>query len=233
MDFLEPDEDTKEIENIISKRLSLGSGSPNGNGTNQSKLNTKLEAKSVKNKKQKRRPRTKEFSSRIESKALEDKKISKELTRKRALETAILQKQPTSKHKNCVQTLPSSKRASNDYINPTGPERLRNPRNIRKLSRNDSSKSQKDGNDEEKMKSIETYVDKHRREVGQYGAQGLHKHDKQKFRQAELLKLGCRKPKSQKMPIATLIRKRQIQKFRDTKKKEMDLATGMLVRSRR
>ena len=232
--MINPEEDTKDIEDVISKRLLLGSGSPHESEAKQSQWDTKLKSKSIKKKKKrKRRPQMNELPSQIESKALEEKQISQKLTRQRALETAILQKRPVSKLNNSIQTSSTSKTASNKSNTSFDSLRLRNPRKNRRPSRNDDSKSQKDGNEEEKIKSIETYVDKHRREVGQYGAQGLHKRDKQKFRQAELLKLGCRKPKAQKMPVATLIRKRQIQKFRDAKKKEMDLATGMLVRSRR
>lgn len=77
------------------------------------------------------------------------------------------------------------------------------------------------------------YVDKYRREVGRFGSQALQKRDRKSFEAAERLRLGCRAPKNQKMPIATLIAKRKKQKSLAAKKKEMDLAAGMLVRSKR
>lgn len=77
------------------------------------------------------------------------------------------------------------------------------------------------------------YVESYRREVGRFGSQGLHKRDRKQYETAQLVSLGCRKPKNQKMPIGVLVKKREYQKTREERKKAMDLATGMLVRSKR
>lgn len=77
------------------------------------------------------------------------------------------------------------------------------------------------------------FVEEFRREVGQFGAQGLAKKDKQSYEMAQLIKLGCRPPKNEKIPIGMLIEDRKRKKIAEAKKKEMDIATGMLVRSKR
>lgn len=82
-------------------------------------------------------------------------------------------------------------------------------------------------------KDVADYVDTHRREVGRFGSQGLDKRDKRAYQTAQLVKLGCKPPKNPKMPIGLLQRVRQRQSQRQQEKKEMDIATGMLVRSRR
>lgn len=76
-------------------------------------------------------------------------------------------------------------------------------------------------------------VEKYRREVGRFGSRALHKSDRKKYETSQLQKLGCRKPKNEKMPIGILTKKRKYQKIRERKKKEMDTATGMLVRAGR
>ncbi|PXF48716.1 hypothetical protein BWQ96_01568 [Gracilariopsis chorda] len=77
------------------------------------------------------------------------------------------------------------------------------------------------------------FVDTHRREVGRFGSQALHRRDRNKYELAQLIKLGCRKPKGQKMPIALLQKHRKRNKMKAQKKKEQDLASGMLLRSKR
>lgn len=91
-------------------------------------------------------------------------------------------------------------------------------------------KSNSNKNDDD---DVADYVDTHRREVGRFGSEGLEKRDKRSYQTAQLVKLGCKPPKNPKMPIGLLQRVRQRQRDRDQEKKEMDRATGMLVRSRR
>lgn len=95
-----------------------------------------------------------------------------------------------------------------------------------------SGKGDKDDSNAQELDAAE-FVDSHRREIGRFGSQALHKYDRKSFEKAERIRLGCRQPKNQKVPIGLLITKRRKQNIKAAKKKEMDLATGMLVRSKR
>lgn len=77
------------------------------------------------------------------------------------------------------------------------------------------------------------FVESHRREVGRFGSQSLHRRDRKKYQLAQLIKLGCRKPKGQKMPIGLLQEQRKRDKIRAQKKKQQHVASGMLLRSKR
>lgn len=81
--------------------------------------------------------------------------------------------------------------------------------------------------------NIKQFVDSHRREVGRFGATALDKKNKRAFETAELVKLGCRPPKNQKMPIGLLQARRKKEKERAAEQKELDIASGMLIRSKR
>lgn len=85
----------------------------------------------------------------------------------------------------------------------------------------------------ENVVNVEEFVNSHRREVGRFGANALDKRNKRSFETAELVKLGCRPPKNEKMPIWLLQGRRKKEKERAAQQKELDLASGMLVRSKR
>lgn len=80
---------------------------------------------------------------------------------------------------------------------------------------------------------VAQFVDDHRREIGRFGANALTKKVAQEYETAELVKLGCRPLKSPKMPIGLLQEKRKKEKERAAKQRELDFASGMLIRSKR
>lgn len=90
----------------------------------------------------------------------------------------------------------------------------------RKLSRNTSM-------------SVARFVEEHRREIGRFGSKALDKNDRRAYEAEDLARLGCRPPKRQKMPIGILQQKRKKEKEQLARKKQTDLESGMLVRSRR
>ncbi|CAN8068017.1 unnamed protein product [Agarophyton chilense] len=77
------------------------------------------------------------------------------------------------------------------------------------------------------------FVNAHRTEVGDFGSQALRRRDRKKYHTAKLVKLGCRPPKNQKMPIGLLQKRRKREKLNAQKQKKRDLATGMLLRIKR
>lgn len=77
------------------------------------------------------------------------------------------------------------------------------------------------------------FVDAHRREIGRFGSKALDKRNKRAYEIEDLVKLGCRHPIKQKMPIGLLQHKRKKEKDRLAHEKEMNLASGMLIRSKR
>lgn len=77
------------------------------------------------------------------------------------------------------------------------------------------------------------FVNTFRREVGQFGSKALDKKRKRAYQTDELVKLGCRPPKNKKMPIGVLQEERRKEKERAAEEKELQLASGMLVRSKR
>lgn len=81
--------------------------------------------------------------------------------------------------------------------------------------------------------SIAQFVERHRHEIGRFGSKALQKRDRRAYETQELIRLGCRPPKREKMPIALLQQKRRKEKEELARKKQEDLETGMLMRSRR
>lgn len=77
------------------------------------------------------------------------------------------------------------------------------------------------------------FVEKHRREVGDLGAAALAKKDKKKFDARRRLEAGLKPLKSQKLPLPMLLGMRKKQRHRDIQEKDLALATGMLIRSKR
>ncbi len=77
------------------------------------------------------------------------------------------------------------------------------------------------------------FVEEHRFEVGALGSSGLNKRQKKAYQAAQLLRLGCRAPRNQKMPIAMLIGMRRKQKEREEKEKQKKLEEGVLISSKR
>lgn len=86
---------------------------------------------------------------------------------------------------------------------------------------------------QKKAANVAQFVDDHRREIGRFGSKALLKKDRRAYEIEELTKLGCRPPKSQKMPIGLLQEKRKKEKEQLARKKQMDLESGMLIRSKR
>lgn len=78
-----------------------------------------------------------------------------------------------------------------------------------------------------------SFVDEYRREIGRFGASGLDKSARREFELADMQKLGCRKPKNERVPIGILQRRRRNDRESAREKRESDLASGMLVRSKR
>lgn len=81
--------------------------------------------------------------------------------------------------------------------------------------------------------SVARFVEEHRREIGRFGSKALDKKDRRAYEVEDLARLGCRPPKQQKMPIGILQQKRKKEKEQLALKKQADLESGMLVRSRR
>lgn len=81
--------------------------------------------------------------------------------------------------------------------------------------------------------SVARFVEEHRREIGRFGSKALDKKDRRAYETNDLIRLGCRPPKRQKMAIGILQQKRKKEKEDLKRKKQMDLESGMLVRSRR
>lgn len=86
---------------------------------------------------------------------------------------------------------------------------------------------------EKEEESALRFVEQHRFEVGAFGSSGLDKRDKKAYRASQLLRLGCRAPRKQKMPIAILLGMRKKQKERDQKEKEKKREEGVLISSKR
>lgn len=76
-------------------------------------------------------------------------------------------------------------------------------------------------------------VEAFRREVGVLGSTALGKKDRSNYETAELVRLGCKPPRNQKMPLGLLLAKRKKEKLQAEKDKQHKLETGMLVRSKR
>jgi hypothetical protein len=81
--------------------------------------------------------------------------------------------------------------------------------------------------------SAHAFVEQHRREVNELGASGLSKKARRDFELRKRQALGCRAPKSQKMPLPMLLGIRKKQREREAKEKEQAIASGMLIRSKR
>jgi hypothetical protein len=81
--------------------------------------------------------------------------------------------------------------------------------------------------------SAHAFVEQHRREVNELGASGLSKKARRDFELRKRQALGCRAPKSQKMPLPMLLGIRKKQREREAKEKKQALASGMLIRSKR
>jgi Domain of unknown function (DUF4602) len=81
--------------------------------------------------------------------------------------------------------------------------------------------------------SASAFVEKHRREVGELGATALEKKDQKAYEARRRLEQGCKRLKSQKLPLPMLLGMRKKQRARDVKAKELALASGMLIRSKR
>lgn len=81
--------------------------------------------------------------------------------------------------------------------------------------------------------SATAYVEQHRREVGELGASALSKRNKKEYEARKRLEQGCKVLKQQKMPLPMLLGVRKKQRQRDLKAKELALASGMLIRSKR
>lgn len=77
------------------------------------------------------------------------------------------------------------------------------------------------------------FVEKHRREVGDLGATALEKKDKKAFEARRRLEAGLKPLKSQKLPLPMLLGMRKKQRVRAGREKELALASGMLIRSKR
>lgn len=77
------------------------------------------------------------------------------------------------------------------------------------------------------------FVEKFRREVGEVGAAALGKKDKKMFEARRRAELGMKEVKPQTMPLPMLVGVRKKQKERETKAKELALASGMLIKSKR
>lgn len=77
------------------------------------------------------------------------------------------------------------------------------------------------------------FVEKFRREVGEVGAAALEKKDKKMFEARKREELGLWEVKPQTMPLPMLVGVRKKQRAREKKAKELALASGMLVRSKR
>lgn len=116
-------------------------------------------------------------------------------------------------------SLPTTRNSSEDQIRGVSTGRIR----------------KSDNNNKSTMERVDAvrFVEQHRREVNWYGSKGLTKKDRKKFEMEERIKLGCRRPKNEKVPIGILQGMRKKEKERAKKQKELDLASGMLIRSKR
>lgn len=91
----------------------------------------------------------------------------------------------------------------------------------------------KDGVDADESETAMVFVEKHRREVVELGATALAKKDRRAFEERQRREQGCRPLKQQKMPLPMLLGIRKKQRARETKAKELALASGMLIKSKR
>lgn len=78
-----------------------------------------------------------------------------------------------------------------------------------------------------------TFVERHRFEVGALGSAALQKRQRKAYEAATLLRLGCRAPRNQKMPIGMLVGIRKKKKERDVKEREKKREEGVLISSKR
>lgn len=113
------------------------------------------------------------------------------------------------------------------------------PSNASKFTRarssfeNKSKPQQQKGEQNTNLVDAVQFVESHRREVNHFGATALHKRDRKAFETTERVRLGCRPPKPQKMPIGLLQAMRRNQKAREENQRQLDIASGMLIRCKR
>lgn len=109
---------------------------------------------------------------------------------------------------------------------------LSGPGGRRARGRNAKGRDDAKGDSKEEDSALR-FVEQHRFEVGAFGSSGLEKRDKKAYRAAQLLRLGCRAPRKQKMPIAILLGMRKKQQERDQREKESKREEGVLISSKR
>jgi Domain of unknown function (DUF4602) len=83
------------------------------------------------------------------------------------------------------------------------------------------------------LKSVSSFVDEHRRDVSELGASALSKKDKRAYEARRRVEQGCLPLKEQTKPLPMLLGMRKKQRERDAIAKELALASGMLIRSKR
>lgn len=91
----------------------------------------------------------------------------------------------------------------------------------------------KEGPEEKESLSAAAFVEQHRFEVGKLGARALEKRERKAYEAAMLLRLGCRPPRNQKMPIGLLIEQRSKEKARALEDREKKREEGVLISSKR
>lgn len=84
-----------------------------------------------------------------------------------------------------------------------------------------------------KIANARDFVETHRFEVGALGSSALAKKERKLYQNAQLLRLGCRRPKNLRMPIGMLNGMRKKQREDAKKEKQRLVEEGMLVSSKR
>lgn len=231
MDFPEDDE-TSAIEELVSRRLNSWADSADSHPAPSAPACPK---KSPKKRRRKVRRQASGESTQAESDQLENLKAVHAASLEDAAQR-VLQRTIIRPHVYPAETASPKNRSSAlstiIVAGDLGPGPRKKKSKGKSLQSHQSAPTGTQLSEAPKVDAAQ-FVDSHRREVGRFGSRALDKRERKSFDAAELIRLGCRPPKNNKIPIGLLIRKRQKQKVREAKKKEMDLATGMLVRSKR
>lgn len=227
------DEDTEAIEELVSNRLNSWNGSAKAPSILQPGKPAKKSPR-----KRLRTSRANPTDASLPSESVQLKQLKTvrrnaalESVFQRALNRTIIKPRISASRKT---NLPESSFAQPNVVvaRDLRPDRKNRKNNTRPLQSGQGRVNAKISGTVATVDAAQ-FVDSHRREVSRFGSRALDKRERKSFEAAEMIRLGCRRPKNPKMPIGLLIRKREKQKVRGAKKKEMDLATGMLVRSKR
>eukprot|EP00171_Calliarthron_tuberculosum_P003435 IDg3435t1 len=137
------------------------------------------------------------------------------------------------KMKECLSKTLLTVRPSTKWASPSR-ERTAELGIVKKRKKKQSTNTRtRDASTREDPVNAAAYVERHRFEVGALGSAALQKRQRKAYESATLLRLGCRAPKNQKLPIGTLVGMRKKKKERHVKEREKKREEGLYTQERR